>query len=64
MFLSYFFTCSRLLQLVDEKSSMKSHSSDPYSNENLAPFYRQPAAMRCVKRLSTKDDLGTDTEIH
>jgi len=34
------------------------HSLDPYSDDNKAPFYRQPAGVRRARKHEEKEEMG------
>ncbi|XP_021378591.1 HEAT repeat-containing protein 4-like isoform X2 [Mizuhopecten yessoensis] len=47
-----------LLAKVYNIESAKPEANDPYSEENKAPFYRQPAGIRRVKKMQEKEDAA------
>jgi len=34
------------------------HAHDPYSDNNKAPFYRQPAGLRRIRKIEEKEDAS------
>ncbi|XP_060595214.1 HEAT repeat-containing protein 4-like isoform X6 [Ruditapes philippinarum] len=47
-----------LLQKVYNLEEDEPHSLDPYSDDNKAPFYRQPAGLRRARKHEVKEELG------
>ena len=58
----YFSYCCvfRLLEKVYNLDEAAPHSLDPYSDDNKAPFYRQPAGLRRAKKHDEKEELGNE----
>ena len=50
----------RLLEKVYNLDEATPHSLDPYSDDNKAPFYRQPAGLRRAKKHDEKEELGNE----
>ena len=50
----------RLLEKVYNLDEAAPHSLDPYSDDNKAPFYRQPAGLRRAKKHDEKEELGNE----
>lgn len=48
----------RLLQRVYNLEEDEPHALDPYSDDNKAPFYRQPAGVRRAKKHEVKEEMG------
>jgi hypothetical protein len=47
-----------LLERVYQTPSIKAKALDPYSDNNEAPFYRQPAGIRKQKKNEQKEEAG------
>ena len=47
-----------LLERVYDAPAQKAEALDPYSDDNKAPFYRQPAGIRRQKKRFEKEEAG------
>ena len=50
--------CFSLLERVYAIPPKKGEALDPYSDDNKAPFYRQPAGIRRQKKRFEKEEAG------
>ncbi|CAL1546069.1 unnamed protein product [Lymnaea stagnalis] len=49
---------ARLLSVIGSAEPLSNKALDPYSDENKAPFYRQPAGIRNKRRVEIKEEEG------
>ena len=49
---------TRLLEKVYNLEEAVPGERDPYSDDNTAPFYRQPAGLRRARKHEVKEELG------
>ena len=48
----------RVLQRVYNMQEVEREANDPYSDDNKAPFYRQPIGLRRVIKEKEKEEAG------
>lgn len=53
-----YFSFDSLLQKVYNLEEDEPQSLDPYSDDNKAPFYRQPAGLRRARKHEVREELG------